>query len=155
MSNVIIKTEFNYIKHWKIGFDRVLAFRGFSGIAIPYGSSNSIPFTRSYFGGGSNDNRAWRVYKLGPGTSENLNEFNEANFKLAFNLEYRAPLIGPFKGAIFIDAGNIWNAFDNISDPKMKFNVTAIQCYFTFGVLYIMQNIRLIIRMIAYNFSKS
>ena len=135
-----IKTEFNYIKHWKIGFDRVLAFRGFSGIAIPYGSSNSIPFTRSYFGGGSNDNRAWRVYKLGPGTSENLNEFNEANFKLAFNLEYRAPLIGPFKGAIFIDAGNIWNAFDNISDPKMKFNgfedLSEIAIGIGFGIRY-------------------
>ena len=135
-----IKTEFNYIKHWKIGFDRVLAFRGFSGIAIPYGSSNSIPFTRSYFGGGSNDNRAWRVYKLGPGTSENLNEFNEANFKLAFNIEYRAPVIGPFKGAIFVDAGNIWNAFDNISDPKMKFNglkdLSEIAIGIGFGIRY-------------------
>tara|TARA_B110000263_G_scaffold196137_1_gene174636 strand:- start:251 stop:2794 length:2544 start_codon:yes stop_codon:yes gene_type:complete len=117
-----IKTEFNYIKHWKIGFDKVLAFRGFSGIAIPYGNSNSIPFTRSYFGGGSNDNRAWKVYKLGPGISKNKNEFNEANFKIAFNLEYRIPILGAFKGAIFIDAGNIWNALDNIKDSDMRFD---------------------------------
>ncbi len=117
-----IKTELNYIKHWKIGNEKVLAFRGFSGIAIPYGNSNSIPFTRSYFGGGSNDNRAWRVYKLGPGISQNSNEFNEANFKIAFNLEYRVPIIGAFKGALFIDAGNIWNVYDNITDPKMRFD---------------------------------
>ena len=70
----------------------------------------------------------------------NINEFNEANFKLAFNLEYRAPLIGPFKGAIFIDAGNIWNAFDNISDPKMKFNgfedLSEIAIGIGFGIRY-------------------
>ena len=67
----------------------VLAFRAFGGIAIPFGNANSIPFTRSYFSGGSNDNRGWRAYKLGPGSSNNLNEFNEANLKLTLNLEYR------------------------------------------------------------------
>tara|TARA_B100000767_G_scaffold253152_1_gene257476 strand:- start:1210 stop:3786 length:2577 start_codon:yes stop_codon:yes gene_type:complete len=117
-----IKTEFNYIKHWSMGNDRVLAMRLFSGIAIPYGNSDNIPFTRSYFAGGSNDNRAWKAYKLGPGTGENSNEFNEANFKIAFNLEYRYTIFGPLKGAFFIDAGNIWNALDDIKDPKQRFD---------------------------------
>ena len=117
-----IKTEFNYIKYWSLGKDQVLAMRLFSGIAIPYGNSNNIPFTRSYFAGGSNDNRAWKAYKLGPGTGENSNEFNEANFKIAFNIEYRYTIFGPLKGAFFIDAGNIWNALDNIKDPKQRFD---------------------------------
>ncbi len=94
----------------------------FSGIAIPYGNSDNIPFTRSYFGGGSNDNRAWKAYKLGPGVGDNPNEFNEANFKIAFNLEYRYTIFGPLKGAFFIDAGNIWNVFDDITDPKQRFD---------------------------------
>ena len=117
-----IKTEFNFIKHWSIGKEQVLAMRLFSGIAIPYGNSNNIPFTRSYFAGGSNDNRAWKAYKLGPGVGENSNEFNEANFKIAFNLEYRYTILGPLKGAFFVDAGNIWNALDNIEDPKHRFD---------------------------------
>ena len=117
-----IKSEINYIKHWRISKENVIAFRYFSGLAIPFGNSNNIPFTRSYFGGGSNDNRAWRVYKLGPGSSENENEFNEANLKIAFNIEYRFPILGSVKGALFIDFGNIWNVLDNVNDEKMKFN---------------------------------
>ena len=117
-----INTEINYIKHWKISRENVLAFRYFSGIAIPYGNSNNIPFTRSYFGGGSNDNRAWRVYKLGPGSSENENEFNEANLKIAFNIEYRFPILDSVNGALFLDFGNIWNVLDNVNDEKMKLN---------------------------------
>ncbi len=117
-----INTEFNFIKHWSVGKEQVLAMRLFSGIAIPYGNSDNIPFTRSYFAGGSNDNRAWKAYKLGPGVGENSNEFNEANFKIAFNLEYRYTILGPLKGAFFIDAGNIWNALDNIEDPKQRFD---------------------------------
>ena len=117
-----IKTEFNFIKHWSVGKEQVLAMRLFSGIAIPYGNSDNIPFTRSYFAGGSNDNRAWKAYKLGPGIGKNSNEFNEANFKIAFNLEYRYTILGPLKGAFFIDAGNIWNALDNIEDPKQRFD---------------------------------
>ena len=49
----------------------------------------------------SNDNRAWKAYKLGPGRSVLLNEFNEANFKIALNLEYRFPVFGNFKGAFY------------------------------------------------------
>ena len=80
------------------------------------------PFTRSYFSGGSNDNRAWRAYELGPGSSNNINEFNEANFKLAFNLEYRFPISGPLNGGLFIDIGNIWNLWDNVNDTAMSFS---------------------------------
>ena len=115
------KTEINFIKHWQIFSTSVLAFRAFSGIAIPFGNANSIPFTRSYFSGGSNDNRGWRAYKLGPGSSSNLNEFNEANLKLTLNLEYRFPLIGKMNGAFFVDAGNIWNVLDNVTDPEYLF----------------------------------
>ena len=116
------KTELNYIKHWQLSRRTVLAFRGFGGVAIPFGNANSIPFTRSYFSGGSNDNRGWRAYKLGPGSSSNLNEFNEANFKLTFNLEYRFPLIAKMNGAFFVDAGNIWNVLDNVTDPEYRFD---------------------------------
>lgn len=116
-----IKTEFDYIKHWSTSSTNVLAFRSFFGIAIPYGNSDNIPFVRSYFAGGSNDNRAWLPYSLGPGSTEDINDFNEANLKIAFNLEYRFPIVGDIKGALFADAGNIWNVMDNVTDEKAKF----------------------------------
>lgn len=116
------KVEAEYIKHWQLNDKNVFAIRAFSGIAIPYGNSNSIPFTRSYFAGGTNDNRGWRAYDLGPGSSGSILDFNEANFKIALNGEYRYTILGDFKGAFFVDAGNIWNVFDDIDVPEFKFD---------------------------------
>ncbi|SDR73446.1 BamA/TamA family outer membrane protein [Christiangramia echinicola] len=115
------KTEIDFIKHWDLGNDRIFAARAFGGIAIPFGNSNSIPITKTFFGGGPNDNRAWQAYDLGPGSSGSILEFNEANMKLAFNGEYRFGLIDQFKGALFIDVGNIWNVLDNVDIPEYKF----------------------------------
>ncbi|MEX0315890.1 MAG: BamA/TamA family outer membrane protein [Allomuricauda sp.] len=116
------KTEIDFIRHWEVSNSKVFAFRSFLGLAIPYGNSESIPFVRSYFAGGSNDNRAWNAYELGPGRTNNINDFNEANLKLAFNLEYRFPIAGDVKGALFADAGNIWNVFDNEDNPDAIFS---------------------------------
>ena len=114
-----IKGETEIIKHWTVFQDNnVFAARAFIGLAIPYGNSDNIPFTRSYFAGGTNDNRGWRAYSLGPGSSGGILDFNEANFKLAFNGEYRFTILGPFKGALFADVGNIWNVLDDQSDNE-------------------------------------
>lgn len=117
-----IKGEVDFVKYFDLGNKNVLALRAFGGIAIPYGNSNNIPFSRSYFAGGSNDNRAWQSYRLGPGRSGGVNDFNEANMKLAFNAEYRFNVTGPWNMAVFADAGNIWNTLDNVTDEKMTFN---------------------------------
>lgn len=116
------KLELDYIKHWQIGTKGVFAIRSFGGIAIPYGNANSIPFARSFFAGGPNDNRAWLAYDLGPGSTFGRNEFNEANLKLAFNTEYRFNLLGALNAAIFIDAGNIWNVLDNVEEEEAIFS---------------------------------
>lgn len=117
-----VKTELDFIKHWDFGRKSVLAMRSFFGIAIPYGNSDNIPFSRSYFGGGSNDNRAWQSYDLGPGRSGGTNDFNEANMKIAFSTEYRFNITGKWNAAFFADAGNIWNVLDNVEDEKFTFN---------------------------------
>ena len=95
------KSEVDYIKHWSVGFKRVFALRTFIGIAIPFGNSNFIPFTRSYYAGGSNDNRAWQAYKLGPGSSNRFNEFNEANFKSHLMLNTDTQLLEKTKRCFF------------------------------------------------------
>ena len=117
-----VKTELDFIKHWDLGNKNVLAIRTYGGIAIPYGNATSIPFSKSFYAGGPNDNRAWAAYSLGPGSSESLDEFNEANLKLAFSLEERFNLFENLNGAIFIDAGNIWNVLDEVNDENAVFS---------------------------------
>lgn len=94
----------------------------FIGIAIPYGNSTNIPFAKSFFAGGPNDIRAWTAYNLGPGSSQTTDEFNEANFKITLSAEQRFNLVGRFNGAVFVDAGNIWNALDDVEDDRATFD---------------------------------
>jgi hypothetical protein len=116
-----IKTEFDFIKHWNVNKGNIFAMRAFFGIALPYGNSNTIPFSKSYYAGGSNDNRAWQPYNLGPGSSSFSNDFNEANMKIAISGEYRFLIAGKWNGALFADAGNIWNVFDAIKYEPARF----------------------------------
>nr|WP_264433813.1 BamA/TamA family outer membrane protein [Flavobacterium agricola] len=123
-----VKGEVEFIRNWQLSSKKVLATRFFAGLAIPYGNSSSIPFIRSYYAGGTNDNRAWLAYSLGPGSSGGVNDFNEANMKLAFSLEYRFNISGNLNGAIFTDIGNIWNVFDEVKNPKYKFqNLSSLK----------------------------
>ena len=116
-----VKTEIDFIKHWDLGSDQIFAVRAFGGIAIPYGNANSIPITKTFFAGGPNDNRGWQAYDLGPGSSGSILEFNEANLKLAFNGEYRFGILDEFKGALFVDVGNIWNVLDSRTSEDLVF----------------------------------
>jgi len=105
-----------------LGHKNVLAVRSFLGLAVPFGNSANIPFSKSFFAGGANDNRAWTAYSLGPGSSETTNEFNEANFKLALSLEHRFNVFEDLYGALFIDSGNIWNVLDDVEDDNATFS---------------------------------
>jgi outer membrane protein assembly factor BamA len=117
-----IKTEFEFVKHWDLTRKKVLATKAFCGVAIPYGNSNSVPFSRSYFAGGTNDIRAWQSYGLGPGKTGSINDFNEANMKLLFSTEFRFNIFLKLNGALFVDAGNIWNVSDIATNPDAIFS---------------------------------
>jgi outer membrane protein assembly factor BamA len=109
------KIDLEFTKQWDLKNNNIIALRGFLGFAMPYGNSQDVPFIRSYFAGGANDIRAWRPYSLGPGSSQTDLDFNEANFKLTFNAEYRFKIYRSFRGALFADAGNIWHLADNLA----------------------------------------
>jgi outer membrane protein assembly factor BamA len=89
---------------------KALVFRGLVGMAIPYGNSSVIPFEKSFFAGGANGMRAWRFRTLGPGSFSGSDDYERVgDMQIEANIEYRFPVIGFFKGALFVDAGNIWN----------------------------------------------
>ena len=118
-----IKLDLEFKKNWDLNYQNIIAFRTSMGIAIPYGNSTSIPFSRSYFIGGPNDLRAWKIYELGPGKENEGLEFNVGNFKLLSSLEYRFNIINSLKGALFIDAGNIWDISNSeLTSDDAKFN---------------------------------
>ncbi len=117
-----IKAELEYKKYWDLGRNNHLVFRSFVGAAIPFGNSSDIPFSRSYRSGGSNDIRAWQTFDLGPGTSVTNLEFNIGNLKTISNFEYRFKFINSFYGALFIDAGNVWDLTNSdLTDDDAKF----------------------------------
>ena len=118
-----IRTDLEYKKFWNLSLENVLAFRSFLGVAIPYGNSSTIPFSRSYFIGGPNDLRAWKIYDLGPGSTQSGLEFNVGNLKFISSLEYRFKIINSVKGALFVDAGNIWDITNStITTSEARFN---------------------------------
>jgi outer membrane protein assembly factor BamA len=118
-----VKADIDIRYNYKFNDVSSIAYRGFFGIAIPYGNSKAIPFEKQYFSGGANDIRAWQVRSLGPGsyadTSKLLNETGD--IKLEANAEYRFKLFWIIEGAIFLDAGNIWSYNYDPSRPGSQF----------------------------------
>ena len=94
--------------------NREWAFRGFFGLSEAWGTEgNFVPFEKSFFMGGSNDLRGWTAYHFGPGaTSETTLQtqgfFSAAPIKLLSTAEYRFTIQEAIKGAVFVDAGNVW-----------------------------------------------
>lgn len=103
--------DFRYYLRW--GKEQVLASRIFAGLGIPYGNSSTLPFVKQYFSGGPYSVRAFEIRSLGPGSfstdDEGITFFDQSgNLRLEGNLEYRFPLFSYLKGALFVDAGNVW-----------------------------------------------
>lgn len=96
----------------------------------PFGGSEAVPYVKQFFSGGANSMRAWQPRALGPGgyvdplslnTDNNLRLFQTGDFRMELNLEYRFPIAGFFKGALFADIGNIWT-LDSLADrPGSQF----------------------------------
>ena len=90
-----------------------LAVRLFTGVADSYGNSSILPYSKQFFSGGPNSIRAFQINLLGPGThlqNTDVNSFLQlgGDIKLEMNAEYRFNIYKYFKGALFIDAGNVW-----------------------------------------------
>ncbi len=106
---------------------RQIATRLISGIGIPYDNSRSLPYIKQFFIGGSNSIRAFRARTLGPGSNappsaDSISFFEQAgDMKLEMNAEYRFGIVSIVKGAVFVDAGNIWLWRNDPLRPNGKF----------------------------------
>jgi outer membrane protein insertion porin family len=98
----------------KLGKESELASRIIVGAGLPYGNSSALPTSKQFVVGGTNSIRAFRARSLGPGSYLNTKTTNDylpdqsGDLKLEFSTEYRAKLFSIVRGALFIDAGNVW-----------------------------------------------
>ncbi|MFT6845883.1 MAG: hypothetical protein ACJAUV_002083 [Flavobacteriales bacterium] len=107
-----IKADIDVRKYFTLFNKNILAIRTKVGIGVPQQNLKVLPFERSFFGGGANDNRAWQARTIGPGaysdTSSVISFDKIGDVKLATSIEYRFDVIKYLEGAIFVDAGNVW-----------------------------------------------
>ena len=109
-----VKVNADFRHYYKLGKESLLASRIIVGAGYAYGNSTTLPTTKQFVVGGTNSIRAFRARSLGPGsyqaplTSNSFLPDQSADLKLEFSTEYRAKIYDLMKGALFVDAGNIW-----------------------------------------------
>lgn len=90
-----------------------VATRFLAGAGYAYGNSTALPFEKHFYGGGSNSLRGWQTRTVGPGLSKRDKSFvipnQTGDMRIEANVEYRFDIFWKFAGALFIDAGNVWN----------------------------------------------
>ncbi len=123
-----IKADLDF-RYYKV-FERnnSLVFRIMAGTGLPFGNSRVMPFVKSYFAGGANSVRAWRIYSLGPGAySDTLGiRFDRyGDIKLEANIEHRFAIFRFWHAAVFADAGNVWFLNKNPQFPGGEFSLNS------------------------------
>ncbi|MXV53124.1 BamA/TamA family outer membrane protein [Pedobacter sp. HMF7647] len=110
-----VRLEADFRHYLKLGTSSSWANRVIAGYGYAYGNSASLPFVKQFFIGGTNSLRGFRARTLGPGSyrdpkigTDSIVTDQAGDIKLEFNTEYRPKLFSVVRGALFVDAGNIW-----------------------------------------------
>lgn len=122
-----VKFDTEFSKLWRLSEGNSLVGHLSAGMALHFGNSEYIPYTEQYWVGGANSIRAFNVRSIGPGkyhSDDKRWRFVEevGTIKLQANLEYRTRLFGKLHGALFLDAGNVWDTetYEDMADTKLK-----------------------------------
>ncbi|MCQ2177022.1 MAG: BamA/TamA family outer membrane protein [Bacteroidales bacterium] len=93
-----------------------LALHALAGAGYAYGNSSALPFEKQFYCGGASSLRGWQARTIGPGFSKQDGSFSipsqTGDIKFELNAEYRFDLFWKLEGALFADAGNVWNSKD-------------------------------------------
>jgi len=103
-----------------------IVVRIYTGLGYAYGNSSTLPYIKQFFSGGPNSVRAFRINALGPGNTPpdsipNTVLRNGGDLKIEGNTEFRFGIYRIVKGALFIDAGNMWIQKKDTADPYSGF----------------------------------
>lgn len=108
-----------------------LAMRLMGGIGYAYGNSKVMPYSEQFYIGGSNNIRAFHIRSIGPGSYHPVETKysyldQTGDIKLEGNIEYRFKIYERFRGALFLDAGNVWLLKKEEQRPGGEFRVKGL-----------------------------
>jgi outer membrane protein assembly factor BamA len=122
-----VRGEIDFRYYYNFNKASKLATRLILGTGYAYNNSETLPYIKQFSIGGSNSIRAFPARTIGPGTFDIKEQFppeeipeedpernarffidQRADMKLEANAEYRFDIVNFLKGAVFVDAGNIW-----------------------------------------------
>lgn len=124
-----LRADVDFRQYYKLGEETWFVCRELVGVGMPYGNSYDMPFERCFYSGGSMGMRGWDYRKLGPGayipSSTDANIERIGDIQIECNAELRFPIHNSIKGALFVDAGNIWNYHANDLLPNGEFHFNS------------------------------
>ena len=125
-----------WTRYQYIGTKSTLVARVMVGVGLPYGNSLSMPYEKSFFGGGSTTLRAWQLRHLGPGSYAGADDVLErvGDLQLVLNIEHRFPIVSIVEGALFADAGNVWLLNSSSQYPGGEIKWSSIPTEVAVGV---------------------
>ena len=125
-----IRTDVDLRFYKQYSVDQSFAARLNIGVARPFGFTSDVPYVKQFYVGGANSMRAWAPRGLGPGgyldeasldPNNNFRLYQSGDLKIELNLEYRFKIFWRLKGALFVDAGNIWTFRRDLDRPGSQF----------------------------------
>jgi outer membrane protein insertion porin family len=136
-----VKGEIDFRYYYQLSEKKLIATRINAGTGYAFSNSTVMPYIKQFAIGGSNSLRAFPARSIGPGTynvrtdignnnSDSPPNTNSRTFfidqrgdiKLEGNAEFRFDLTKVVKGAVFVDAGNIWLIREDVNRPGGKFD---------------------------------
>lgn len=134
-----LETDIRFYKRIK---KHTLATRISPAVGFSYGNSDVLPYIEQFFVGGANSLRAFRLRSVGPGgfvraTTSGTGVENQffdqtGDVKLEMSSEYRFGIFEYFKGALFVDAGNVW-LLNNVTQSTQEFHFDTFWKEITVG----------------------
>lgn len=132
-----VRGELQVVETLRLGKENqfALALRGLAGLGVAYGNSISLPFEKLFYAGGAGSMRGWRARAVGPGMAPRDTSFKIINqsgdMHLEADAEFRFPILSKLQGALFLEAGNVWNIaradLDGVSrDPRSLFSFSDL-----------------------------
>ena len=121
------------------GETQAVALRFLMGAGYGYGNSTTVPFEKQFYAGGANSMRGWQARALGPGRVEPWTEYflipsQMGDFKMEANVEYRFLIVWKLEGALFLDAGNVWDLRRSDFSEGSNFSFDTIAADWGMGI---------------------
>ncbi len=123
------KADVDFRYYYQIDQHNKLATRLIAGIGYAYKNSTTLPYIKQFSIGGSSSIRAFPARSIGPGTYNVREDLppdstlfidQRGDIKLEGSAEYRFDIIKALKGAVFVDAGNIWLARADTTSARRR-----------------------------------